>query len=140
MWIRIDPHSGVPIYRQVARQIEEAVAAGVLQPGDKLPGVRELAVELAVNPATVVKAYDELQRAGVIEQPRGRGTFVVERPTLSATERWIRMRSAIESLSAEAERLGFTPDELIQALRDVLREQREQAGAEPKEEDPNAGR
>ncbi len=140
MWIRIDAHSGVPIYLQVARQIEEALTAGVLRPGDKLPGVRELAIELAVNPATVVKAYDELQRAGLIEQPRGRGTFVLERPVLPETERRLRVRSALESLAAEADRLGFTPEELLQALQEVLRQRQGHPGEEPEEEKPHAGR
>ena len=116
MWIRIDSHSGVPIYRQVAAQIEQAVLSGVLQSGDKLPGVRELAVELAVNPATVVKAYDELQQTGVIEQPRGRGTFVRGRPRLELTERRKRLTAAATSLLLEAERLGFSAQEALAAV------------------------
>lgn len=121
MWIRIDSNSGLPIYRQIAAQIEQAVLAGVLQGGDKLPGVRELAVELAVNPATVAKAYEELQQSGVIEQPRGRGTFVLGRPVLDASQRLRRLGAAAESLLLEAERLGFTADEAIAALRAAAR-------------------
>ncbi len=122
MWIRIDSHSGVPIYRQIAAQIEQAVLSGVLQAGDKLPAVRELAVELAVNPATVVKAYAELQLGGLIEQPRGRGTFVLGRPVLAAAQRHERLKSAVEALLVEAERLGFGPDEVLAELRHALQE------------------
>ena len=120
MWIRIDSHSGVPIYRQIAAQIEQAVLSGVLQGGDKLPGVRELAVELAVNPATVVKAYDELQQMGVIEQPRGRGTFVRGKPRLPDAERWSRLKAAAASLLLEAERLGFGAAEAMAALEQAV--------------------
>ncbi len=117
MWIRIDSMSGLPIYRQIAAQIEQAVLSGVLQAGDKLPGVRELAVELAVNPATVAKAYEELQGAGVIEQPRGRGTFVLGRPVLPEEQRARLLRDAVDALLREAERLGFTAAAALAELR-----------------------
>jgi GntR family transcriptional regulator len=117
MWIRIDSHSGVAIYRQIAAQIEQAVLAGVLESGDKLPGVRELAVELAVNPATVVKAYDELEQTGVIEQPRGRGTFILGRPKLEERERRERLQAAAARFLGEAERLGFTASEALRELQ-----------------------
>ncbi len=117
MWIRIDSHSGVAIYRQIAAQIEQAVLAGVLESGDKLPGVRELAVDLAVNPATVVKAYDELEQIGVIEQPRGRGTYVLGRPRLDDRERRERLQAAAAAFLGEAERLGFAASEAVRALQ-----------------------
>jgi GntR family transcriptional regulator len=126
MWIRIDSNSGLPIYRQIAAQIEQAVLAGVLQGGDKLPGVRDLAVELAVNPATVARAYEELQQGGVIEQPRGRGTFVLGRPVLETGQRQRRLRAAAESLLLEAERLGFTADEALAELRRAVADGREE--------------
>ncbi len=131
MWIRIDSNSGVPIYRQIAAQIEQVVLAGVLQGGDKLPGVRELALELAVNPATVAKAYEGLQLGGVIEQPRGRGTFVLGRPVLEEAQRRRRLLAAAESLLLEAERLGFSADEALAALRAMTLAEREaDAGGE----------
>ncbi len=122
MWIRIDSHSGVPIYRQIAAQIEQAVLSGVLQSGDKLPGVRELAVELTVNPATVVKAYDELQQIGVIEQPRGRGTFVRGRPQIKEAERRARLRAAATAFLLEAERLGFPATGAVAELERAVAE------------------
>lgn len=120
MWLRIDTGSGMPIFRQVAAQIAQAVQAGVLQAGDKLPGVRELALELAVNPATVARAYAELEQDGVIEQPRGRGTFVRGGPVLTEEERRRRLRSAVLLLLSEAERLGLTADDALRELRGAL--------------------
>lgn len=125
MWFRIDSQSGVPIYRQIAQQVEQAVLAGVLVPGDKLPAVRELAVELAVNPNTVVKAYDELQRAGVIEQPRGRGTFVRGAPVLPEAERGQRLQAAVAGFVAEARRLGFAAPAILAAVQQQLAETEE---------------
>ncbi len=125
MWFRIDSQSGLPIYRQIAAQIEQAVLAGVLVPGDKLPAVRELAVDLAVNPNTVVKAYDELARAGVIEQPRGRGTFVRGAPVLPEAERRERLQAAVAGFVAEARRLGFAAPAILAALQAALAEAEE---------------
>jgi GntR family transcriptional regulator len=73
---RINPQSGVPIYRQVKRQIERAIASTLLAPGDKLPTVKELSISLSVNPNTVARAYRELSLDGVIETLVGRGSFV----------------------------------------------------------------
>lgn len=125
MWFHIDSQSGVPIYRQIAAQVEQAVLAGVLRPGDKLPAVRELALDLAVNPNTVVKAYDELQRARVIEQPRGRGTFVRGAPTLDDTERRDRFRSIAQNFVAEARRLGYGAPDILAQLHNLLDEPEE---------------
>jgi GntR family transcriptional regulator len=119
VWLRIDPESGVPIYRQIAAQIEQAVAAGFLAAGDRLPGVRELAVTLAVNPGTVVKAYEELRRSGVVAQPRGMGTFVAEVPRLAEAERRQRLEALAVSAAAEAARLGYTPADLCRAVMEA---------------------
>lgn len=82
MQLIVHPGAEVPIYRQIMRQITEAIAGGRLRPGDKLTSHRDLAEELVIAPLTVKKAYDELELAGLIETVRGRGTFVVERPPL----------------------------------------------------------
>lgn len=117
MWLRIDPQSGVPIYRQIADQVAQAVAGGFLAEGDRLPAVRELAVELAVNPGTVVKAYEELARAGVIVQPRGLGTFVAGVPPLDEAERLARLAALAADARAGAQRLGFDVETLCDAIR-----------------------
>jgi len=149
VWIQIDSATGVPIYRQIARQIEQAVIANVLQPGDRLPSVRELAIELAVNPGTVVKAYEELLQRHVIEQPRGRGTFVRGAPVLPEAERLQHLQQAAVAFAAEAERLGFAPADVLDALRHVLgldeRTPQSPGGspgraASANEEEPHAGR
>src|SRR6266700_6786027 len=73
---RLDPHSGVPVYRQIIDQVLAGMAAGALAGGDQLPTVRQVAVDLAINPNTVVRAYRELEIRGVIETQQGMGTFV----------------------------------------------------------------
>lgn len=82
--MRIDPRSHVPIFRQIAEEVRAAVAAGIYRPGEALPSLRAMAVEIQVNPNTVQRAYDELEREGLIYSQRGRGLFVSEQGTASA--------------------------------------------------------
>lgn len=76
----IDQASGVPFYRQVIRRIEDAAAAGLLEPGDRLPTIRSLSVELKINPNTIAKAYAELELRGIVKTQVGSGTYVAARP------------------------------------------------------------
>lgn len=123
MWLHIDPSSGTPIYRQIVDQVRQAVASGILQAGDRLPSVRDLAVELAVNPNTIARAYQELEREGVIETPRGRGSFVAERPQrLPPGERLRQFAEALDRLVAEAYRLQIEPESAVEMFRERLRE------------------
>ena len=88
MFIRVNPSSSTPIYNQVVDQVKHAVAAGRLKTGDQLPSVRELAIELRINPNTVAKAYRELEQGGVVLARQGSGGFIADRPpTISKTER-----------------------------------------------------
>ena len=80
----IDPKSRTPIYLQIVEQIRQAIQAGVYRPGESLPSLRALAMEIRVNPNTVQRAYEELDRQGVIESRRGVGVFVVEREKLAS--------------------------------------------------------
>ena len=73
---QLDDNSGVPIYRQITDQVRGAVALRALRPGDQLPTVRQLAVDLAINPNTVVRAYRELELGGMLESNQGTGTFI----------------------------------------------------------------
>jgi GntR family transcriptional regulator len=82
--MRVDPRSHVPIYLQIADEIRAAVAAGIYRPGEALPSLRAMAVEAQVNPNTVQRAYDELEREGLVYSQRGRGLFVAEQGTASA--------------------------------------------------------
>src|SRR6266699_4262670 len=72
----LDPRSGVPVYRQIIDQVTGGIAAGALAPGDQLPTVRQLAVDLSINPNTVIRAYRELEIRGVLETEQGTGTFI----------------------------------------------------------------
>ena len=82
--MRVDPRSHVPIYLQIADEIRAAVAAGLYRPGETLPSLRAMAVEAQVNPNTVQRAYDELEREGLVYSQRGRGLFVAEQGAASA--------------------------------------------------------
>jgi GntR family transcriptional regulator len=120
MWLHIDPTSGVPIYLQIVQQIRSAAATGVLEEGEALPSVRELAVELAVNPNTVSKAYRELQREGVISVARGSGTYVsTAPPSIPRAEAAVRVRSAARRVAAEAYSLGVSRRELTEAVSEA---------------------
>jgi GntR family transcriptional regulator len=78
--IHIDLKSGVPFYRQIIDQVRAAIATGSLEPGDRLPTVRQLAVDLSINPNTVSRAYTELELTGLVETQMGSGTYVGQRP------------------------------------------------------------
>src|ERR1043166_2166346 len=75
----LDLHSGVPVYRQIIDQVRSGVASGSLSAGDQLPTVRQLAVDLAINPNTVLRAYRELALGGILETQQGTGTFITEK-------------------------------------------------------------
>lgn len=119
----VNPHSGVPLYVQLEEQIKTAIASGVLQPGDRLPTVRELAVELTINPNTVARAYRELERAGLIDTTPGRGTFVTgsQAPPMQETERRQRLAGVVSVMVMEARALGFADEEILDAVRAALR-------------------
>ncbi len=115
-----------PIFAQIARQVRIGVARGTLSPGERLPSVRSLARELAVNPNTVQKAYAELERTGIVYTKRGAGTFVAAgRPTAVARrEARRRLGAQIEDLLAEAVQSGFTVEEAVAELRKRARRYR----------------
>ena len=115
--IRIDPGDGVPIYRQIVNQIRYAVASGLLEPGDELPTIRALALTLKVTPNTIVKAYEELEAAGILQKRHGSGTFVSgERTRLADRERRRIIEQRIDALLAEAHHLGFSLEELFKLI------------------------
>lgn len=116
--LTIDVAGGVPIYRQIVNQIRYMVASGVLRPGEELPPIRTLALELKVTPNTVVKAYDELERAGIVQKRQGSGTFVsARRPKLADRERREIIEQRVDALLAEAHQLGVRLDELLAVIR-----------------------
>jgi GntR family transcriptional regulator len=113
--------SGTPIYRQIIEQVRLGVATGVLVAGDAMPSVRTLAELNLVNPNTVVKAYGELVREGVLESHHGKGFFVAQkRQIYTKAERLRRLRQAVEGFVHEAVFLDFTPDEIRQIVNEKL--------------------
>ncbi len=107
MFLNLNPQSGLPLYRQMLQQIRERIASGQLPANSQLPSVRELSTELHVNPLTVGKVYQFLQREGLVEFRRGQGTFVVpDQKPLSAAEQQKLIQPAIDQVVSEAIHLG----------------------------------
>ncbi len=123
--MRIQPASGLPIYRQIMEQVEHALASGETSPGDPLPSVRELSRQLGVNPTTITKAYGELEHRGIVETRRGKGTFFAELPAASKLDRAAR-RAALtiqaERLAVQTVQLGLDLKDAEVALADAFEE------------------
>ena len=119
-FVSIDTRDRTPIYAQLERALRAAVATGRLQPGDQLPTVRQLAVDLSVNANTVARVYAELERAGVIETRRGVGSFVCGTAARAhpPREHDRRLRAFITRVLADADAAGFTLADVMQALED----------------------
>lgn len=116
--ITIDSRDARPIYAQIEHGLRAAIAAGRLRAGDRLPTVRELAVDIRVNANTVARVYSDLERAGVLETRRGVGSFVAANPERARpAERRKRDLSAFATrVLADADRQGFTIDDVLAAL------------------------
>jgi GntR family transcriptional regulator len=112
--LTVDPRSGVPIYLQVIEQIKRSVALGVLGAGEQLPTVKQLALDLTINPNTVAKAYRELERDGVIETSPGRGSFVKANGVAATTKAAATdvARDALDGAVREAKSIGLSADEI----------------------------
>src|SRR5205807_331255 len=123
---RLDPHSGVPVYRQIIDQVLGGMAAGALAGGDQLPTVRQVAVDLAINPNTVVRAYRELEIRGVIETQQGMGTFVAHKKIKQdEVERQRRLTQLVTDFVARAGAAGFTVGDLMEHLQAYENRRRE---------------
>ena len=121
MNITLDVKQGLPIYRQIANQIRYMVASGLLQADEELPPIRILATRLRVTPNTIVKAYDELEAAGVISKKRGSGCFVSEGPSkLADREKRRILEQKIDGLLIEAHQLNYKPTELFNLIHKRL--------------------
>jgi GntR family transcriptional regulator len=120
--LTVDPRSGVPIYLQIIEQIKRSIALGILQAGEQLPTVKQLAIDLTVNPNTVARAYRELEREQVIETSPGRGSFVrangvTELPKVAADI----ARDALDLALREAKSVGLGLTEVRQLFDETLR-------------------
>ena len=121
--VSLDHHSGVPIYRQIISQILYAVARGDLPPGTQLPTVRQLAVELSVNPNTIIKAYKELEIRGNLETQQGTGTFISDAEVTIAPDEKKRVLTALcKDVVGRAGAYGIELGEIIQALQNFKEE------------------
>ena len=123
MWYRIDLSSGLPVYRQIIEQVRRAVASGLLKPGDQLPTVRDLAVELTVNFNTVSRAYMELQRDGIIVSGAGRGSFVAPQqapPPADAGRLRAQLLPEVDRMLVAAYHLGLTADDVYSLVNERL--------------------
>jgi len=116
----LDLHSGVPVYRQIIDQTLGGIAAAALTAGDQLPTVRQLAVDLAINPNTVIRAYRELELRGIIDTHQGTGTFIARQKSPRASaERRRRLTQLAQDFAARAGAEAFTVDDLIEALEEL---------------------
>jgi GntR family transcriptional regulator len=116
---RLDLHSGVPVYRQIIDQVMGGIAAGALAAGDQLPTVRQVAVDLAINPNTVVRAYRELEIRGTLETQQGTGTFISrQRVKRDDVERRRQLNQLVSELVSRAGAAGFTIEEILEQLND----------------------
>ena len=115
---RLDLHSGVPVYRQIIDQVRGGIASRSLNVGDQLPTVRQLAVDLSINPNTVVRAYRELELGGVLETHQGTGTFISAQKIRGAEEERSRqLAQIVADFVARAGAIGFTVNDLVEQLR-----------------------
>lgn len=116
----LDLGSGVPAYRQIIDQVTGGIAAGTLASGDQLPTVRQVAVDLSINPNTVMRAYRELEIRGVLESLQGTGTFISQQEnTAGEAEQHKRLKQLVGEFVARAGAAGFTVQDLLEQLREL---------------------
>src|SRR6202040_1478009 len=123
--LKLDLRSGVPVYRQIIDQVLGGISAGSLKAGDQLPTVRQLAVDLAINPNTVVRAYRELEIRGFLDTHQGTGTFIsAQRVEQDDEERVRKLDLIVSDAIARAGAEGFTAKQVLDRLKELLAEQK----------------
>src|ERR1700721_2314005 len=119
--LAIDLRSGMPVYRQLIDQVRSGIASGSLTAGDQLPTVRQLAVDLTINPNTVMRAYRELELGGLLETHQGTGTFISKKKLeKNSAERERQLGQMAGEFAARAGAAGFTVEDLIDRFRHLL--------------------
>jgi GntR family transcriptional regulator len=117
---RLDADTGVPVYRQLIDQVTGALAAGALAAGNQLPTVRQVAVDLAINPNTVMRAYRELEIRGILETQQGTGTFISrQKPKRPDAERLRQLTQLVTDFLARAGAAGFTVEDLLEQINET---------------------
>lgn len=114
--VSVDAASSVPPYEQLVDQLTRLIAGGHLTPGEKLPTIRQLAADLSLANGTVARAYDELERTGLVRSRRPQGTFVSERGAAKSTRK-VLLDGLADRFAHQARQLGADPDEALTALR-----------------------
>jgi GntR family transcriptional regulator len=123
MHFTVNPSDDLPLYRQLMRQVVEAIAGGRLRGGDKLASHRELSEQLVIAPLTVKRAYDELEALGYIETQRGRGTFVAARlPRVSRAAQTVQLGDAARALLSQAYLAGLQFVDVVRLLKEADRD------------------
>ena len=121
--IVVDPHSGVPVYRQLMDQVKFHVASGLLKPGDELPSTRALSAQLGVNPMTISKAYSFLERDQVVERRPGRPLVVKQVEGEAVRDRKVeQIRESLGATVTMVKQLGIDPEEAVAIFDDLLRD------------------
>jgi GntR family transcriptional regulator len=116
---RLDMKSGVPVYRQLIDQVLVAIAAGQLNAGDQLPTVRQLAVDLSINPNTVVRAYKELEIRGMLTTQQGTGTFITSKKVKTdEAQRQKRLSQMLAEFVARVSADGYTVEDILERLNE----------------------
>ena len=129
MWLSVDPRSPKPVYQQLVEGVKEAIAKGVVDSGDRLPSVRELASAMMLNHNTVARAYQELERERVIEVMRGRGAFIAaSQPRPDRKERIEAMAARMREMLVEAHHLQMDEDEVLDLFRSIVSAWQEERG------------
>ncbi|WP_203860580.1 GntR family transcriptional regulator [Plantactinospora mayteni] len=117
----LDRHAGIPTYLQLVRQVAHALRVGTLHPGDRLPTVKEASAHLAINPNTVLKAYRELERGGLVEAYPGRGTFVRTGVAVAALPDHPVLRDQLTAWVDRARAAGLTADDVLALVNTEVR-------------------
>ena len=116
----LSTHSNLPPYVQIVEQVRQALLSGVLRPGDRLPTVKEVVGSLAINPNTVLKAYRDLEREGLVEGRQGVGTFVRRRPDGPPPHEQALLKRSLQTWVAKAQRAGLGDADIESMVRSVL--------------------
>ena len=122
MILVVDPHSGIPVYRQLVEQIRFSVASGLLAAGEEIPSTRALSAKLGVNPMTVSKAFGLLEEDGVLERRPGRPHVVRARPERAT--RLEQLEKALRPVATKVRQLDLEPDTAVRVFRELLEEEK----------------
>lgn len=121
--VNIDPRSSQPIYEQISDQVKENIMKGIMMPGDQLPSIRQLASIILANPNTISKAYQELERMGVTETIRGKGTFIrTDYKAKVDDEKMNEIKLALKKIIVEMHYMGLSKEEMNLEVEEIYKE------------------